>query len=37
MFSEWTLSFSFPGQNTVCVTLVPRTCHVPGPPHSSLF
>jgi len=35
--SKWSLSFTFPHKNPVCTPLVPHTCYVPCPSHSSRF
>ena len=31
--SKWSLFFGFPHKNTVCVSVLSHTCHVPGPSH----
>jgi hypothetical protein len=36
-FSKWSLSFRFPHQNPVCSALLPHTCNMPRPSHSSWF
>jgi hypothetical protein len=36
-FSKWSLSFRFPHQNPLCSALLPHTCNMPRPSHSSWF
>jgi len=36
-FPKWSLSLRFPQQNPVYALLLPHTCYMPRPPHSSSF
>ena len=35
--SKWHISLRFPHQSPICISLLPHTCYMPRPPHSSRF